>query len=111
MAKSEEHINASQSKRFAKLRSEGNEKLDNCIKSQIKDLSTLERIASLSETGRLNAFYGAIGQARTEGHSWRLIAEAATGKSSVKDGQAVSQNYLSFCKNNSIEPIRTQSNS
>lgn len=101
-----EEIDPQEANRLAELREKGTKELDDCIQSRIKDLPVLDQVAMLSNTGRLHLFYDTVGRARLEGHSWRSVTTAAKGKSEYKDGQDFHRVYLSFCKNNGIEPVK-----
>lgn len=101
-----ETFDSHNSKKYAILRDKGPKEIDKFLASKMQTYSTLEQIALLSNTGRLNFYYEVMGKARLEGHSWRAISEAATGKSDALAGQHLYHVYLSFCKNNNIEPVK-----
>ncbi len=101
-----EKIDDAESQRLAKLRNEGPIKLDACLNQQIKEMPIIDQVATLSNTGRLMLYYEAVGKARLEGYSWKVISDAATGKKEYKDGQDLHRNYKSFCKNNGLEPVK-----
>lgn len=99
-------MDSKETARLAKLRAEGPNKLQQCLQTQIRDLPILDQVASLADTGQLLVFYESVGQARLEGHSWKAISNAATGKHAYEDGQDLHRKYKSFCKNNGIKPVK-----
>lgn len=106
MARSTETIDPGEQKRLEKLRLEGEKNLDQWLERQIKQRPTLDQIALLSNTGRLQLYYEAIGKARLEGHSWLRISAAARGGETYKDGMEMHSRYRSFCRNNGIDPVK-----
>lgn len=110
MARNQETIEKKLLAEYKQLREAGPKEFDHCVKDKIKDLPTLKQLAKLANTGRLALLYETVGRARLEGHSWIAISAATTGLTTVRDGQAASQNYNSFCKNNNIEPVKIRGN-
>ncbi len=110
MPRSTEKISKDEDLRLAKLREEGPKKLDACLQDQIKNMPVLDRIATLAETGRLRFFYETVSEARLEGHSWLRIANAAKGVDTTRDSQDFYRVYLSYCKNNNVEPVKIRKN-
>jgi len=108
MAANAEIIKEKEKDRLANLRHDGAKNLKKCLQNGIKDKPVIDRIALLADTGQLDLFYEAIGQARLEGYSWKMISTAATGESMYGHGHSIQLNYKSYCMNNNIEPVKVR---